>query len=53
MDAKWNTIIDNLAVRTAQLVGLLELHFRVTLRTSQDFEEFLRDHPRMVVPLRR
>lgn len=41
--------IQDLAVRTAELVGLLELHLGVALGARQDFEQFLRDHPRMVV----
>src|SRR2546429_8749010 len=44
--------VEHLAVRAAQLVGLLELHLRVAFRAGQDFEQFLRDHPRMVVRFR-
>jgi hypothetical protein len=41
--------IAHLAVGTTQLVWFLELHARVAFRARQDFEQFLRDHPRMVV----
>jgi hypothetical protein len=41
--------IEDLALRTAELVGLLELHLGVAFRARQDFQQFLRDHPRMVV----
>jgi hypothetical protein len=33
------------------VIGFLELHFRVAFRAREDFEEFLRDHTRMVVRL--
>ena len=51
----WDAVDDrvqDLAVRTAQLIGLLEFDLRVALRARQDFEQLLRDHPRMVVRFR-
>ena len=43
--------VEDLALRTTQVVRLLELHFRVAFWTGEDFEKFLGDHARMVVRL--
>ena len=43
--------VEDFAVRAAQMVGLLELHFRVAFGTGEDFEQFFGDHARMVVRL--
>ena len=43
--------VEDFALRAAQVVRLFELHFRVAFRAREDFEQFLRDHWRMVVRL--
>jgi hypothetical protein len=43
--------VEDFALRATQVVRFLELHFCVAFRAGEDFEQFLRDHWRMVVRL--
>jgi len=50
----WDAVddrVEDLALRAAQVIRFLELHLRVAFRAREDFEQFLRDHERMVVRL--
>jgi hypothetical protein len=44
--------VENLAVRAAEVVGLFQLQPGMALGARQDFEQFARDHLRMVVGFR-
>jgi len=43
--------VEDLALRTAEVIRLFELHLAVTFRAGEDREKFLGDHERMVVRL--
>ena len=43
--------VEDFALRTAQVIWLLWLYLRVAFGASENFEEFFRDHARMVVRL--
>jgi hypothetical protein len=43
--------VEHLALGTAQVIRLYELHLRVAFRAREDFKQVLGDHPRMVVRL--